>query len=80
MHHRYPRSHFSLYMTHWDRLCGTEHPKYRGEVAEHFKEAAHCKAPPGEQEGVVKQQQEKQEKRQQRRKVPLGAAAALAAA
>jgi hypothetical protein len=36
MHHRYPRSHFSLYMTHWDRLCGTEHPSYRDEVAAHF--------------------------------------------
>ena len=36
MHHRYPCSHFSLYMTHWDRLCGTEHPSYRGDVAAHF--------------------------------------------
>lgn len=36
MHHRYPRSHFSLYMTHWDWLCGTEHPDYRRDVAAHF--------------------------------------------
>lgn len=36
MHHRFPRTHFSLYMTHWDRLCGTEHPQYRADVAAHF--------------------------------------------
>lgn len=36
MHHRYPKVHFSLYMTHWDRLMGTEHPGYRQAVAEHF--------------------------------------------
>lgn len=36
MHHRYPRSHFSLYMTHWDWLCGTEHPDYRRAVEAHF--------------------------------------------
>lgn len=36
MHHRYPRSHFSLYMTHWDWLCGTEHPDYRRAVQAHF--------------------------------------------
>ena len=36
MHHRHPRSHFSLYMTHWDRWCGTEHPRYRADVAAHF--------------------------------------------
>lgn len=28
LHHRYPRMHFSLYFTHWDRLCGTLHPEY----------------------------------------------------
>lgn len=28
MHHRYPTRHFSLYFTHWDRLCGTLHPSY----------------------------------------------------
>ncbi len=22
-------SHFSLYFTHWDRWCGTQHPTYR---------------------------------------------------
>lgn len=32
MHHRFPNCHFSLYMTHWDRLCGTEHPQYRSVV------------------------------------------------
>jgi lathosterol oxidase len=36
MHHRYPNVHFSLYMTHWDRLMGTEHKGYRDAVEEHF--------------------------------------------
>jgi hypothetical protein len=36
MHHRHPKSHFSLYFTIWDRACGTEHPQYRAAVAEHF--------------------------------------------
>ncbi|KDD75539.1 hypothetical protein H632_c629p0 [Helicosporidium sp. ATCC 50920] len=32
MHHRHPAYHFSLYFTHWDRLCGTEHPDYRAKT------------------------------------------------
>ena len=28
LHHQIPTAHFSLYFTHWDRLCGTEHPSY----------------------------------------------------
>ncbi len=32
MHHRYPTRHFSLYFTHWDRWCGTEHPAYCEQV------------------------------------------------
>lgn len=32
MHHRYPTHHFSLYFTHWDRWCGTEHPAYYKQV------------------------------------------------
>ncbi len=36
MHHRFPNVHFSLYMTHWDRLMGTEHKGYRDAVEEHF--------------------------------------------
>lgn len=24
LHHRFPRTHFSLYFRHWDRWCGTE--------------------------------------------------------
>ena len=36
MHHRFPNVHFSLYMTHWDRWMGTEHPKYRELVNNHF--------------------------------------------
>ena len=28
MHHRFPTRHFSLYFTHWDRWCGSEHPDY----------------------------------------------------
>lgn len=37
MHHRFPTAHFSLYLTHWDRLMGTEHPQYRGAVEAHFQ-------------------------------------------
>lgn len=33
IHHRFPSSHFSLYFTFWDALCGTEHPGYRAIVA-----------------------------------------------
>lgn len=29
LHHRYPGCHFSLYFTHWDRWCGTQHAAYR---------------------------------------------------
>lgn len=36
MHHRNPKVHFSLYMTHWDRLMGTEHPEYTQRVDKHF--------------------------------------------
>ena len=32
MHHRFPTRHFSLYFTHWDRWCGTEHPGYRAQA------------------------------------------------
>ena len=33
MHHRFPSRHFSLYFTHWDRWCGTEHPDYQQRVS-----------------------------------------------
>ena len=36
MHHRFPNVHYSLYMTHWDRLMGTEHAGYRAAVSQHF--------------------------------------------
>ncbi len=36
MHHRFPTRHFSLYFTHWDRWCGTEHVDYRTAVSVHF--------------------------------------------
>ena len=36
MHHRFPNKHFSLYFTHWDRWCGTEHPSYQADVSGHF--------------------------------------------
>lgn len=29
---RFPTKHFSLYFTHWDRWCGTEHPDYSAKV------------------------------------------------
>ena len=32
MHHRFPSRHFSLYFTHWDRWCGSEHPDYARKV------------------------------------------------
>ena len=32
LHHRFPTRHFSLYFTHWDRWCGTEHPAYFEQV------------------------------------------------
>jgi lathosterol oxidase len=36
MHHRFPRHHFSLYFTHWDRWCGTLHPKYDAGLFSYF--------------------------------------------
>lgn len=36
MHHRYPTKHFSLYFVHWDRLCGTLHPRYEGSIFTYF--------------------------------------------
>lgn len=32
MHHRFPNVHFSLYMTHWDKIMGTEHKDYQSYV------------------------------------------------
>ena len=63
MHHRFPRTHFSLYMTHWDRWCGTEHPAYRADVAAHFEEAA-------EEEQQQAQEQEEQQGRPQEGRQP----------
>lgn len=37
LHHRYPAKHFSLYFTHWDRLCGTLHPKYEANLFSYFR-------------------------------------------
>ncbi|GIL77889.1 hypothetical protein Vretimale_6578 [Volvox reticuliferus] len=36
MHHRYPTRHFSLYFTHWDRLCGTLHPSYDKDLFSYY--------------------------------------------
>lgn len=36
MHHRYPKQHFSLYFTHWDRWCGTMHPRYESDLFSYF--------------------------------------------
>ena len=44
MHHRYPRTNFSLYMTHWDRLMGTEHASYKDTVEKNFRAAKTPKA------------------------------------
>ena len=32
LHHKYPQGHYSLYFTHWDRLCGTEHLGYSAQA------------------------------------------------
>jgi len=32
LHHKQPQGHFSLYFTHWDRLCGTEHRGYSAQA------------------------------------------------
>lgn len=36
LHHRFPTRNFSLYFTHWDRLCGTLHEKYDQELFSYF--------------------------------------------
>jgi len=36
MHHRFPTRHFSLYFTHWDRLCGTMYPGYDAQLFRYF--------------------------------------------
>lgn len=36
MHHGFPKNHFSLYFTHWDRWLGTLHPAYDAKVANFF--------------------------------------------
>lgn len=33
---RFPTKHFSLYFTHWDRWCGTLHPKYEATLFRYF--------------------------------------------
>jgi hypothetical protein len=38
MHHRFPTRHFSLYFTHWDRLCGTLYPGYDEQLFKYFPE------------------------------------------
>lgn len=36
MHHRFSRCNYGLYFNFWDRICGTNHPKYH----EHFERVA----------------------------------------
>lgn len=36
--HRFPTRHFSLYFTHWDRWCGTMHPKYEDDLFCYFQQ------------------------------------------
>lgn len=43
MHHRFPNVHFSLYMTHWDKLMGTEHKEYQSYV-EGLQKEGHAKS------------------------------------
>lgn len=45
MHHRYPAKHFSLYFTHWDRLCGTLHAKYDESIFAYFPRPGVAVAP-----------------------------------
>ncbi|KAG2438498.1 hypothetical protein HXX76_005049 [Chlamydomonas incerta] len=47
MHHRYPTKHFSLYFTHWDRLCGTLHPAYDRDLFHYFPPKAAAAAAAG---------------------------------
>jgi len=42
MHHRFPTRHFSLYFTHWDRWCGTEHPGYARAVRRPLSQHPAC--------------------------------------
>jgi len=35
-HHRFPTRHFSLYFTHWDKWCGTMHPRYEKELFSYY--------------------------------------------
>jgi len=41
MHHQYGRSNYGLYFTFWDKMMGTEHPKYE----ERFEEVTQGKKP-----------------------------------
>ena len=36
LHHRCPSKHFSLYFTHWDRWCGTQHPRYDAALFKYY--------------------------------------------
>ncbi len=44
LHHRFPNRHFSLYFTHWDRVCGTLHPSYDAELFWYFGNAGPAEA------------------------------------
>ena len=52
LHHRFPSRHFSLYFTHWDRWCGTLHPKYDANLFRYFSSSPSSSAAQG---GGVKQ-------------------------
>lgn len=37
LHHRFPSRHFSLYFTHWDRICGTMVPGYDEKLFRYYE-------------------------------------------
>ncbi|GLC45014.1 hypothetical protein PLESTB_001743700 [Pleodorina starrii] len=52
LHHRFPTRHFSLYFTHWDRLCGTLHPAYDKDLFSYFTAPGQPSKPSQEGEGA----------------------------
>jgi hypothetical protein len=72
---RYPGLHFSLYFTHWDRWCGTLHPKYDAALFTYFPQRHSSSSgskgdtvqliADGKQQQQQRQQQQQQKQQQQ---------------
>jgi sterol desaturase/sphingolipid hydroxylase (fatty acid hydroxylase superfamily) len=52
IHHRFPTRHFSLYFTHWDRLCGTMLQGYDERLFRYFPSKQQHKPPAGAPRGA----------------------------